>query len=456
MTTMDILLGGIPRSGTTALARAVELHPDIFCWSSETALLPVIDELTRGLPMRAENLPGVAQMISRHLKSAIIDPGEWNRAKYEILPPAQITIEEIDELARTCSSVLQQRLPRQQALLECASLLRDFLGRHSDRRLVAEKTPSNVLLLHESSDIACRWLLTYREPFAVISSMSSRASDPWAGAMGGKIEQRIGLFLRHAREIPFARNNREAIAIDYDDLVTNPYGTLANVCVLLQVEPTLNFLKQVRRIIGGKPRIIGGKVVKDSWEQFDALDRWKILRLCSGEMQTFGYTEHYYKAQFDHMIQGLPQRLDPQIEPLYGIFEPPAAGELRWVQRSASLAVYAPQGVNVLTLTICNNISAVAEVARMFGIASEDWRVTALSDVGVQSPLPLSHCSLAKDFFGEWRIDLSEAKPVGHHGHWRLFKIDLETNFSFTPCFTLADSPDERALSVGLVGWRLE
>jgi hypothetical protein len=449
MTTMDILLGGIPRSGTTALARAVELHPEIFCWSSETALLPVIDELTRGLPMRAENLPGVAQMISRHLRSAIIDQGEWNRAKYGSLPRAQITVTEIDQLARTCSSVLQQRLPRRQALLECASLLRDFLGLHSDRRLVAEKTPSNVLLLRESSNLACRWLLTHREPFAVISSMSGRASDPWAGAMRGKIEQRIGLFLRHAREILFARNSREAMAIDYDELITNPCGTLANVCVLLQVEPTLNFLEKVRGIIGGE-------VVTDSWEQFDALDRWKILRLCSGEMQSFGYTEYYYKVQLDHMIYGLPQTLDPQIEPLYGIFEPPAAGELRWVQRSASLAVYAPQGINVLTLTICNNISAVAEAARLFGIVSEDWRVTAFSDVGAQSPLPLSNCSLAKDFFGEWKIDLRGAKPVGHHANWRLFKIDLETNFSFTPCFTLADSPDERALSVGLVGWRLE
>src|SRR5271165_2433565 len=95
---MDILIGGIPRSGTTALARAVELHPDVFCWSGETALLPFVDELSHGVRLRLANLPGATQMLSRHLRSAIIDQSEWRRIEGGVNPPANITIEEVEQL----------------------------------------------------------------------------------------------------------------------------------------------------------------------------------------------------------------------------------------------------------------------------------------------------------------------------------------------------------------------
>jgi len=173
-------------------------------------------------------------------------------------------------------------------------------------------------------------------------------------------------------------------------------------------------------------------------------------------MQALGYTEHYYRTSFTEMSRGLPTSLESQLQPLYGSFEPTELLPMRWVQRSSSFAIYAPRGVNTLTLKIHNNISAVLEVLRVQGDSTEDWHVTANSDAGAASPLRLSRFSLTENVFGDWQIDLRGAEPIGHHGNWCLFKIDLETNFAFTPCFTFAESSDVRTMSFGLVDWRLD
>jgi hypothetical protein len=451
MNEMDILLGGIPRSGTTALARAVELHPDIFCWSWETGLLPLLDELTRGLPMRPDNLPGVTKMICRHLKSVLIDQREWIAATDHVAPPVQIKMEDVEQLASQVAAVLQSRLSRTRTLQESAGILRNFLNQYNDRRLLAEKSPSNVLLVDGSLSLARRWLITHREPFAVIASMLERArSDPWAGIMDGEIEQRIGLYVRHARSVVSAKASpSETMLLGYDSLITDPCGSLANVCSFLRVEPTLSYLDQVRCIIGGKP-------ATNKWEQLAPLDRWKVLRLCSSEMQALDYDEPYYRASFEHMTSGLPKTLDPQMQSLYGSFHPTKSHPIRWMQRKASFAVYAPRGVNTLRLTIHNNVSAVIESSNLPDVAAENWQVTAYGDTGSESPVPLSSLSLATDFFGDWQIDLRNTEPLGHYGNWRLLKMDFETNFAFIPCFMFANASDERSLSFGLVDWRLD
>jgi hypothetical protein len=451
MTKMDVLLGGIPRSGTTALARAVELHPDIFCWSWETGLLPVLDELTRGLPMRPDNLLCVRQMICRHLKSVLIDQREWITAREHVAPSVQITMGDVEHLASQVSAVLQCRLSRIQTLQECAGILRTFLNQYNDRGLVAEKSPSNVLLVDGSLSLARRWLITHREPFAVIASMLERTrSDPWAGIMDGEIEQRIGLYIRHARGVISAKTSpSEALLLGYDSLIADPCGTLANVCSFLRVEPTLHYLDQVRGIISGKP-------ATDKWERFGSLDRWKILHLCSSAMQALGYSEHYYRVSFGDLTRGLPKVVEPQMQSLYGSFDPSPPDPVRWVQRSASFAVYAPRGVNTLTLRIHNNVSPIIEASRVLGVTGADWHVGAYGDVGSASAIPLSRFSLAADVLDDWQIDLRGTEPLGHYGNWRLFKIDLETNFAFTPCFTLANALDVRTLSFGLVDWRLD
>jgi hypothetical protein len=450
-TEMDILLGGIPRSGTTALARAIELHPDIFCWSGETGLLPLLDELTRGLPMRADNLVGVTKMICRHLKSVLIDQREWIAAKDHVAPPVRINVEAVEHLASQVAAVLQSQLSRAQTLKNCTGILRTFLNQYNNRLLLAEKSPSNVLLIDGSLTLARRWLITHREPFAVIASMLERTkSDPWAGIMGGEIEQRIGLYIRHARSVISAKASpSEAMLLGYDSLITDPCGSLANVCSFLRVEPTLSYLDQVRCIIGGKP-------ATDKWKQLAPLDCWKVLRLCSREMQALDYDERYYRASFDHMISGLPKTLEPQMVSLYGSFDPTQSDPMRWVQRKASFAVYAPQGVNALRLRIHNNVSAIIESSHLPGVAPEEWHVTAYCDTGTGSPVPLSSLSLAVDFLGDWQIDLRDIEPLGHYGNWRLFKINLEANFAFIPCFMFANASDERPFSFGLVDWRFD
>lgn len=50
---LDFVVGGIPRSGTTAFADALNSHPDVFCFASETGLLPLTQQISghAGIPL---------------------------------------------------------------------------------------------------------------------------------------------------------------------------------------------------------------------------------------------------------------------------------------------------------------------------------------------------------------------------------------------------------------------
>ncbi len=451
MTKIDLLLGGIPRSGTTALARGVGLHPEVFCWSSESALLPMMEQLTHGLPMRPENRPAVEQMMTRHLKSAVIDQRDWHRTTAGFTPPVEIGLEAIEGLASRTAGILGQGMPRVQTLQESASLLREFFAQFTDRRLVAEKSPSNVLLIPDGLCVARRWLLTHRDPFATIASMQQRSkADPWAEVMGGEIEQRIGLYVRHARGILHAREHpNEVMVLNLDQLATNPAGSLATVCLFLRIEPTLSFLDQVRSIIGGQPS-------RAAWERFSPLDRWKVLHLCADEMRGLGYSQHYYQVSFSELTRRTPRRVKGRIEPLYGVFSAPAGDRLRWMQRTACTAIYLPRGVNRLVLRVYNLTSPLIGALHSHGLNVADLKVSAHSMGGGKSRVTLSELSLAKDFCADWAIDLRRAEPVGHHGEWRLVRVDFETNFAYTPCCTLANASDERTFSFGILDWQLD
>jgi hypothetical protein len=448
---MDILLGGIPRSGTTALARAVALHPEIFCWSSESALLPVMDQVTMGLPMRRENQLLVERMLFRQLKSVLIDKSDWHREIIGVVPTVELTLEAVHRLAVDATGILGKNLRRDQALQECGQLLARFFRQYTTRRLIAEKTPSNALLVPGMLGLARRWLVTHREPFAVIASMYARSTaDPWGEVMAGEIEQRVGLYSRHAQCIASAGlHSTEVMVVPFDELLSNPSHTLARACAFLGVESTSDYLD---RVVG----IVGGPTTTDAWERVTPLNRWKILHLCASEMSALGYSQDYYQVPFEHMIQGTPKALESCIEPLYGVFKAAEPDRLAWMQRSSSLAVYAPIGINTLVLRIYNQISPLIEHSCAPGLAVDDLRIQAHNIGPDNCSVLLSELSLASDFCKDWLIDLHAAEPVGHHGNWRLLRINFETNFAYTPCLTLVDAADERTFSVGLAGCRLE
>jgi SAM-dependent methyltransferase len=446
---MDLLIGGIPRSGTTALARGIELHPDIFCWSSESALLPMFNELTRGLPMRSENRRVVEQAVGRHLTRALIDQWEWHRKTIGVSPPVEITSKEIERLASRVTGALERGLSRSEVLDECACVLRSFLQQYTDRRVIAEKSPSNVFLIPDSLNVARRWLLMHREPFAVVASMLKHAeSNPSAAVMRGEIERRIGLYVQHAGRIMAAKKHPgEAMVLDYDHLLADPTTSLTAACRFIEVEPTLPYLESVRSIIGGQTRT-------NTWKHFDPLDRWKVLNLCAAEMEGLGYSQQYYQVAFDDLTRGIPESLPPSIQPLYGIFEPAGDGGMGWVQRSASAAVYASGGIDKLVLKVHNKVSPLMPALRSCGLDSSDLQVTAYSTTS-RSRVVLSKLQLGGDFSADWSIDLRGAEPVGHHGNWRLFKVDFESSFAYTPCCALPHALDVRTFSFGVLGWQL-
>lgn len=447
MKVMDVLIGGIPRSGTTALARAIELHPEIFCWSTETGIAPLIEQLTQGFPMRPENLPGAAKLINRNLRSAIIDQGNWRKKS----GGREIAVDEteIEDFSSQLAMILTVREPRTELLRLCSIALRRFLENINSRRIIAEKSPSNALLLRDSAEAAKCWLMTHREPFSVLVSMQQKTeADPFSEILSGPIERRIGVYLTHARNVLIAQATPDiTMTVALHELRTDPCGTMAKACMLLGVEPTLSYLNDVRSIIGGVVQL-------DTWSQFCPLDRWKAIKLCCVEMQALGYDDFYYRLPLSELTRHVPIFIDGHIEPLYGFYEDTLVGGF-WVKRNASLAVYSPKGFDSVCINVYSNIRVIKLAASHLDAAPTGLRVTAFNRTIDGKLTYMDTLSLDEDCAGEWRLSLSNHEALGAHGNWRLHNIELETNFAFTPCLSLPDSQDERTFSFAVSGFRL-
>lgn len=208
MTTgMDFLVGGIPRSGTTALADALNAHPDIYCYASETNLLPFAIALGTDDRPPSSVLPVVQSRLTEMLQQTMIDMVDFNLQQGSPAPERRFSRRDITHM---CANIVQSgadgrgRKPLYQtAIHELAAHLRA----QSQKPIVGEKTPANVLALDSLGERAVDeqrrpvMMMTVRQPFGVIQSMRARASsntDPYATAFRGDAAQLAGSYVRYA------------------------------------------------------------------------------------------------------------------------------------------------------------------------------------------------------------------------------------------------------------------
>lgn len=287
---LDFVVGGIPRSGTTAFADALNRHPDVFCYASETGLLPLAQQIGGHARIPPGSIPMVRSFLREALFSAMVEMVEFNMALGSPEPTVRFQKSEIDHFI---SEMLHGLGPRghNETLTEIASVtLARELRQRSGKTFVGEKTPANIFALDVNGDArfdakgAAPVFVVVRRPLPAILSMRARftnKADVFASAFSGDAAQQAGLYLRYA--FACARlARRGAHLLRYEAFSGNARGIMPKVLSAIGVSWD-------NRSIGAINRQIDYRTRQDVRDKFSSADQATIDALTETALIPLGY-----------------------------------------------------------------------------------------------------------------------------------------------------------------------
>lgn len=204
---LNFIVGGIPRSGTTAFGNMLNFHPEVFCYASESNLIPTVQKVGSNGSVPPPSMPRARNWLRKELRQSLIDMVNHQISAGSPKPAVRFTNLEIDQLVEDVFKGIDGRINGVMLLARASQALAGELRRKSNKGFVGEKTPSNVLALDALEDglgdfvDPAKILLVVRRPFAVIASMRARLSDKadvFTSSFEGDVAQQAGYYLRYA------------------------------------------------------------------------------------------------------------------------------------------------------------------------------------------------------------------------------------------------------------------
>lgn len=193
---LDFVVCGMPRGGTTFYGQLFNVHPDVFCYFMETGLLRQLALFASDRPFPHENLPALEQWLRSDMREVLLEGTREPRlqqfrrlVKYrEVLAghgldePSGPGLRVWDDA--TFDAFLRELLSLFTSGLYGAPLYEAalaLLARHfravTQRSVLGEKTPDNLFHLDalRAASPALQVFCILREPYSTIESMKRRA-----------------------------------------------------------------------------------------------------------------------------------------------------------------------------------------------------------------------------------------------------------------------------------------
>lgn len=225
------LLVGCPRSGTTLLQSTLAAHPAVFS-------APETHVFADAIGQRVERMfvlpaPGWRERQRRHLRQARVDLG--------LIHPRAARRRLVSFVRDTGGEDLLPRIPLMPLFLgpmaRLYAELGDDIARRQGKRLWLEKTPGH---LHYLDDIerylsGLRVICVVRSATDNIASMYDVANhypERWLRQYRS-IDGCVGRWIAAARAAEAQAGRRDRMFIAYEDLASDPAGTVARACAFL-------------------------------------------------------------------------------------------------------------------------------------------------------------------------------------------------------------------------------
>ncbi|WP_325060500.1 sulfotransferase [Vitreimonas sp.] len=428
--TAKVFVGGIPRGGTTMMLRLIGDHCGVYPWLGESSVVDTARLLwTNGRPNPACR-EQVEAFVTHTLRLALLEMQAWNAAREDIQGLLIPSREDVDRLACAVVDGAYEAASVRSSLLAACRALDEFLANYADLPVIAEKTPTNIFsFTHLCDDPSLHWVVSHREPFAVIASMRKRAgADPFADHWA-TLESCLGQYQRYAIRVIAALRSKRAIEAPYEAVCRDPD---------LLVRPLQEQLGR-DETAGYSGNFVSAASDRDAWRSFDLQDLWLVRSITAPARRLLGYDSDYYGSEQDAVLEDYEGPEAFFAAPLDGAFESDTNPATRWIGDEARFAVFAPEGVHAIS-------------ARLFCPSSLDLAeqsVTARDGLG----RTVGQAALPIDKLTTLTIKLSDAAPAAVTKRGRLYLIRLNAGRAALPVASVLGNGDARVLAYMKTLW---
>lgn len=450
---LNLLVGGMPRGGTTVAAKFMSLHQDIFCYAGETHLIPFMHGLFGQLPCREDNIDLVTRFLRQQFMTAMVEMPRFSVSQGA--HPGNLIFEEkdVEDLIDAVRSHLEAQLFGAELYKASLATLRGLLSKANPRIILGEKTPNNIFAMADYASLSTtKNILVMREPIGVLRSMKARVEggDAYSDAFKGDFEANIGMYLEYAIAARQVLNKSGgSLLVRYEDIAQTPATVVREMFKLFEREPE----ERVVRFVEGKwDRDIANRApmnykrlnITTDYAELSPVDIWKVFSFTRELREIFGYSDAAMaELGFDVPSEWPDVEVPFEVLPLYGFHQTEQSAS-PWMKRRGGLVAYFGNGQShVITLKLeskfPDQVKHMAELrVSVNGIHRETLRVNSGDQSTVVSV----------------KVHSDELIPMGNKGGYAV--IDLESSVAYSQIGHTADGNDAREISFQLSNRKID
>lgn len=448
---LDFLVGGMPRGGTTVAAKLMSLHPHIFCYAGETHLIPFMHSMLRHLPCNVNKVDLVIAYLRQQFMTAMVEMPRFSVSQGA--HPGNLIFDEasVDSLVDVLRIHLNDQLYGVALYEASLSMLKDLLAKADSREILGEKTPNNIFAMADyATQSTTTNVIVMREPFGVLRSMQARVDgkDVYANIFDGTLEVNIGMYLEYAMA---ARRLLEScngiLLVRYEDMAKQPASVVQKMFQQFGRAPDSQVIEFVegkwnKKIADRAPMNYRRLTIKAGFDQLMPIDIWKILELTRAEREFFGYSDDVMSEFGFEIPTEFPEiDLPTKLFTLYGFHPSQWIGGPYMKQRSGLIAYFTKSLHKEITLELKSNFpEEILEDVELSISVNRIPREKFMVSRGKQ----ITKVNL--------KIHRDDILPAINYGGY--ITIDLVSSLSYCEIAHKANGHDAREISFQLVGWK--
>ena len=305
---MDLLVGGLPRGGTTIAADLFNFHPDAYCLAQESQVLPLCSNLADSAPIAPQHVEAVRGALLRQIDYVLRVVAEHTKTREEAAyesavkligrrapkPPHRIVFDEerVKRFVDSLVELFEAGLYGRELLTKCMGVLRDEIRREVSARYIGEKSPPNVFAISKFGLLGARAaVIMKREPYAFMRSM--RQVDTGDSKLNEAFREPIwrmaGMYREYAGAIGKLAPSSRMIIADYAELLAAPDKLAKRMFAAVGLAPNSAAVAEAASRVTPQSH-------SRSWEAFTPAERALIWGLTADSRSTLRFKNDYFGA----------------------------------------------------------------------------------------------------------------------------------------------------------------
>ncbi|MEO0329233.1 MAG: sulfotransferase [Pseudomonadota bacterium] len=271
---LNFVIGGIPRSGTTILSKTMNLHHEVYSYSSETNVFRYAWEYARARPWPKHQLDGLRRRLHADMNVAMVEHFKPYRESLKLYQSVLLAYnplvssepilpifskKDVLHLHEELMAEFEKGLFGPQLVASFNSIIGKWIRLRSGRDIVGEKTPDNIFAMPWIAETSpkTRLMFTLRDPVYTVNSMIERGKGRGAQdkIFSTDFAKSVGYYERYLLALTESlRAGVKPEIVTYEAFVENPGLTLHMMLFGLGRKAEMNLRKGAVALVGQGPK----------------------------------------------------------------------------------------------------------------------------------------------------------------------------------------------------------